>query len=559
MRRPPLLTARNRLRLAAAAVALIFLGLSARAATLAGLSVQDPAATPMVGHAPPAPVTERRMILDRNGEILALSVKTVALGALPTRVRDPWEIAQRLKTVFEDLDPAYIVQRLDRERFVYLRQGLTPQEQKDVLYLGLPALEFRETETRRYPRGRLTAHLTGFTRIDNVGQAGVERRFESFLNTADEDLVLTIDSRLQAMVREALQSGIDAFEAKGGMAVVLDADTAEVLAAVSLPDYDPNRPADERENWLSGLTGSYEMGSTFKLFTTALALESGVWKVDDTVDTMSPLTIGGFRIRDFKPPRHNYTIAESLIYSSNIGSVRMMEAVGRDRQRVLLAKLGLLSPLDAGLSIHAEPQIPPPGWSRISAATVSYGHGISVSPLHLAAAAAAMVNGGIYRTPTVLKTEGLIERAEYRVISQQTSDDLRRLLYLVPREGTASLARADGYLVGGKTGTSEKVVTDPETGRRYYSKRRDMNFSSFLGAFPLNDPRFVILVNVDEPKPQAHTHGRATGGWVAAPIFKEIVERMAPLYAIAPVDEDDPFIQAEMQVNWTHHPKSSGH
>jgi cell division protein FtsI (penicillin-binding protein 3) len=339
-----------------------------------------------------------------------------------------------------------------------------------------------------------------------------------------------MDIRLQHILREELSRSVHDFNAIGGAGVVLDAKTGEVLAMVSLPDFDPNEPgrasADTRFN--RATLGVYEMGSVFKVFTTAMALDAGVTTLKGGYDASHPIKVSRYTITDYHAKNRWLSVPEIFIYSSNIGSAKMALDVGPEGQRAFLKRLGMLSPVALELPELGEPQAPAQ-WKELAAMTIAFGHGLSVTPMHVAGGVASVVNGGLKVEPTIVKREEPL--AGERILKAETSDSLRRLMRLVVERGTGKSADAPGYQVGGKTGTAEKAAAK--------GYKRNALISSFVGAFPMDDPRYVIFMAIDEPKPNKESHGYATGGWVAAPAVKRLVERMAPLVGIAPVKEEE--------------------
>jgi cell division protein FtsI (penicillin-binding protein 3) len=473
---------------------------------------------------------ERADIVDRNGELLATSLATASLYANPKLVLDPADAAAKLARTLPGIDEKEVSRRLASERnFIWLKRGLTPKQEFEVNRLGLPGLFFQREERRVYPFGALTAHVLGFTDIDNHGLAGVEDSFDERLKQSSEPLQLSIDVRLQHDVRQELTAVIDEFHAIGGAAMVLDVATNEIVSMVSLPDFDPNNPgatpADARFNRLT--LGTYEPGSTFKLFNVAAALDSGTVTLRDGYDASKPIQVARFSISDFEPKKRWLSVPEIIMYSSNIGSAKMALDMGRDRQRDFLARAGMLKPASIELPEVASPQVPSP-WRDINVMTVAFGHGIAVTPLQLVVGVSALVNGGVLRPATILKRAPGTLPAGERIISTKTSEQVRGLMRLVVERGTAKLANVPGYFVGGKTGTSEKNVKG-----RY---RRDMRISSFVGAFPINAPKFVVYLMLDEPKGNKSTYGFATAGWVAVPAAGRLITDIAALYGIPPVD-----------------------
>jgi cell division protein FtsI (penicillin-binding protein 3) len=417
--------------------------------------------------------------------------------------------------------------------FVWLQRNLTPRQQMDVTRLGIPGLYFQAEEKRVYPLGALASHVVGFTDLDNRGLSGVEDSFEDVLAGGRHPVQLSIDVRIQQIMHEELTRGIADFNGIGGAGIVLDARTGELLAMVSLPDFDPNQAGtagpDQRFN--RATLGIYEMGSTFKVFNTAMALDSGRIQLTDKFDTTKPIQIGRYTIHDFEPMHRWLSVPEIFMLSSNIGAARMAMEMGTDSQKSFLAKVGMLRPVSVELPELGRP-LYPSEWRPINTMTIAFGHGIAVSPLHVVSGVAAMVNGGIMRPATLIKRAPDEVSDGQRVISPNTSNLMRELFRLVVQAGTGKSAEAPGYLVGGKTGTAEKQVA-----KGYSTNAR---LASFVGAFPMSDPRYIVLVMVDEPKPNAHSYGFATGGWVAAPVVSRIVQRMAPLLGMAPVPNDAP-------------------
>jgi cell division protein FtsI (penicillin-binding protein 3) len=489
------------------------------------------------------PEMERADIVDRNGALLATSLAQASLYANPRQVLDPAETAARLARALPGINERDLAQRLSGERsFVWIRRNLTPRQQDAVIRLGLPGVHFQREERRVYPHGELAGHIVGFTDIDKNGLMGAEQAFDERLKSRAEPLQLSIDIRAQHILREEVAAAMKEFGAIGGAALLMDVDTAEMYAMVSLPDFDPNTRADASpENRFNRITlGIYEPGSAFKTFTAAMTLDHGLGNPGSAYDATRPIAISRFKIDDYKPQRRVMNMSEVFMHSSNIGSVRMAETVGRDRQREFLKRVGLLQAPQFELPEIGAPQFPAQ-WRDVSMMTISFGHGISVSPLSLAASTSAIVNGGIYRAPTILRREPGERIAGERVVSQRTSEQMRRLMRLVVDKGTAKSANVPGYLVGGKTGTAEKIVNG--------AYKKDTRISSFVGAFPMNQPRFLLYMMLDEPKGNKSTYGYATAGWVVAPSIQRIVQRVAALYGIEPVDEAAPGVRDQMFIN----------
>ncbi len=487
---------------------------------------------------------KRADILDRNGIVLATNLETESLYADPRRVLDPRQAAQRLSAVLPELSEAEVFAKLTSfGRFVWIKRKLTPQQKWQVNALGIPGLEFAKEEERVYPHGSLAAHALGFVDVDGNGLAGVERFFNDRLNdpySVSEPLQLSLDIRIQHALADELHQTIQRFSAKGAAGVVMDVNTGEVLALASLPDFDPNRTGAYRpEARFNRVTqGVYELGSMFKIFTMAMALDSGVVEMTDSYDATNPIRVSRFTIHDDHPQSRVLTLPEIFLYSSNIGSAKMALDVGGENQRAFLEDLGMMRTPTIELNEVGFP-IYPEVWREVSTMTIAYGHGIAVSPLHVATGVSAMVNGGSLVSATLVKQDQNAfsdeESITRRIISSETSAQVRALMRLGVQQGTSRNANVDGYRVGGKTGTAEKSVVG--------GYQEDSLVSSFVGAFPMDDPKYVVLISVDEPHGIAETYNYATAGWVAAPTASKVISRIGPMLGIEPEDKVDPRVQ----------------
>ncbi len=527
MRKQALETGRNRLLVAAMVMTMAFAGIAGR---LVDLAVIEGGYEPRIANAVGAgqSAAGRSNIVDRNGMILATSLPTVSLFADPLSVLDPVEAAVKLVGVMPELNVQNLQRKLSgKGRFVWLARNLTPRQHHRIHRLGLPGISFHNGERRVYPHGNLVSHVLGLTDVDGRGVAGVENRFDSVLRAGTGPLRLSIDLRVQSVLRDELINSMREFKAIGAAGVVMDVTTGETIAMVSLPDYDPNAAdrmsADAAFN--RAAKGVYEMGSTFKLFTAAMALDAGVVNVTDGYDASKPIRISRFTISDYHAKNRWLSVPEIVLHSSNIGAAKMAMDVGTKGQQTYLEKFGLMKPAALELPEVGSPLLPGT-WRPINTMTISYGHGISVSPVQLVSGVSALVNGGIYRAPTLLKADESTTVTGTRAISAETSEHMRGLMRLVVSHGTGRKANVSGYLVGGKTGTAEK------SSRRGYSKSAKL--SSFVGAFPMSNPRYVVLAVVDEPIGNKSTFNYATGGWVAAPVVGKVIAGMAPMVGIAP-------------------------
>jgi cell division protein FtsI (penicillin-binding protein 3) len=484
--------------------------------------------------------TARPDILDRNGEILATDVKAPSLFAEPRKIIDVDEAVELLTAVLPDLDAGELRERLaSRRGFVWLKREITAKQQQEIRHLGLPGVGFLSENKRVYPNRSEISHIIGHVNIDNQGIAGIEKWLDAsgladlhmagFASDRQQRPVeLAVDLRVQHVLREELIAAREKFKAIAASGVISDVRTGEIIAMVSLPDFDPNNPREAidptRINRLT--TGVYEMGSTFKALTIAMALDSGKISLSSTFDARVPLRYGRFNIHDYHAQHRVLNVPEIFTYSSNIGTARMALALGVDYHKAFLRKLGQLDRLRTELPESAEPLVPR-RWGELNTVTIAFGHGLSVAPLQAVMAVTALMNGGNMIPPTFLKRTPEEARALARpVVKPETSDKMRYLMRLNVEKGTATRAEVKGYYVGGKTGTSEKI----EHG--HYSKSKVLN--SFMAVLPADQPRYLLLVMLDDPQPAADTHGFATSGWNTVPTGGKIIARVAPLLGLEP-------------------------
>ncbi len=492
------------------------------------------------GGPPPARATTSRPdIVDRNGEVLATDINTASLFGEPRRIVDVDETVEKLATILPDLDFEQAYRRLSSQAgFVWLRRQLSPRQQQAIMDLGLPGIGFRTEKRRFYPGGPTAAHIVGLVNVDNNGIAGMEKYIDD-QGLADlratglvdehnlEPVRLSIDLRVQHIVRDELVQAMERYQAIGAGAVVLNARTGEVMAMASMPDFDPNNPFNAHEkDRLNRLTaGVYEMGSTFKIFSTAMALDGGQVTINSRLDASRPIYFGSHVVRDFRGRGRVLTVPEVFIYSSNIGTARMADAVGIEGHREFLVRMGLLSRMRTELPEVARPT-EPAQWRKITSITASFGYGVTTTPMQAAVATAAILNGGRLMSPTFLpRTEEAAMADSLLVVNERTVASMRYMFRLTVESGTGTRADVPGYFVGGKTGTAEKVVNG-----RYVSGKR---FNAFIGGFPSHDPDYVVLVILDEPQPERAGQG-ATAGLNTAPVAGNIIRRSAPLLGVTP-------------------------
>jgi cell division protein FtsI (penicillin-binding protein 3) len=524
---------RYRFRLAVLAFALGFLAIGGRLVSL-GFADNGQSAG---GFWDISSTVHRPDIFDRDRRLLATDIKGATLYADPARVIDIDELAEQVTSVLPDVNAKDLRTRLRQGgRFVRIKRELTPKQQAEIHELGLPGLGFIEEYRRVYPVGATAGHVVGLVDVDNKGLAGIEKFIDDnpqLTMTGDEAIELSLDLGVQYVLREELGSAIKTYRAKAASGIVIDAHSGEVLALASLPDYDPNRREQaldkDRLNRIG--FGVYEMGSVFKVFTVAGVLDLGLANFRTRYDASSPIHYASFTIDDFHGKKRALSVPEVFIYSSNIGAAKMALDMGIDRHRAFLKKLGLMDRVPTELGESAAPIIPA-HWQKLNTMTIAFGHGLSVTPLQLAAATLPLVNGGIAVTPTFLprlRDEGMSEG--HRVLKPETSASMLKLMRLNVLKGTAKRADAEGYRVGGKTGTAEKVVHG-----RYSTSAL---LTSFLAAFPTDAPEYVVLVMLDEPQRVAESSNQATAGVNAAPTVGKIVARIAPILGVTPKLEAD--------------------
>ena len=537
--------AESRLLVLGAAFFLAFLTIGVRMGVIAQSSPEEPRA--QAGGA--SIVASRADIVDRRGRILATNMETHSLYAHPHQMVEPVRAAKELAAIFPDLDEERMVKDFTdpKRKFLWVRKKISPEQMQLVHDIGEPGLLFGPREMRLYPNGTLAAHVLGgssFGRegVDSaevIGTAGIERFFDEPLRDPAREgapLELSLDLSVQAATERVLQSGMMLMNAKGAASVLMDVDTGEVIAIASLPDFDPNdrprpptkgRPSDS-PLFNRAVQGVYELGSTFKIFAAAQAVDLGLVTPQTVIDTSPPFAVSGFRIGEFDG--HNYgkqTVEGIIVNSSNRGTGKLALAIGPQRQQEFLRSLGFFDA--TGLEIveaQGGKPLVPSRWTDLSTVTISYGHGLSASPLHLAAGYATIANGGHLVKPTLLKQTAPVQGP--RVMSEATAAAARVMLRKVVTEGTASFGEVPGYKVGGKTGTADKPK---ENGGGYYE---DKVITTFATMFPADDPRYVLVVTLDEPVETSGPKPRRTAGWTAVPVAAEMIGRIAPLLGLRP-------------------------
>ncbi|QTN35926.1 peptidoglycan D,D-transpeptidase FtsI family protein [Cognatishimia activa] len=492
-------------------------------------------------------MAQRADIVDRNGRILATNIETHSLYAQPQQMIDKERVAQELVRIFPDMNEQRLLKDFTGKRkFLWVRKKLSPEQKQAVHDIGDPGLLFGPREMRLYPNGKLAAHIlggAGFGRegvsaAEVIGVAGVEKTFDDILRdpaNGGKALTLSLDLTIQAAMERVLFGGMKLLNAKGAAAVLMDAHSGEVIALSSMPDFDPNdrpRPipteaGSESPLFNRALQGVYELGSTFKIFTTAQALELGLVTPETVIETKGPMKVHGYTIGEFENKNYGkISVTDIIVKSSNRGTGRIALDVGAERQQEFLESLGMFDPtkIEVVEATGGKP-LKPSKWTDLSAVTISYGHGLSATPLHLAAAYAAIANGGHKIEPTILRQDG----AKYgpRVMSQAVAEASVDMLRKVVTEGTASMGEVPGYHVAGKTGTADK----PKPNGGYYE---DKVINTFASVFPAHDPKYVLVVTLDEPVETMGEEPRRTAGWTAVPVASEIIGRVAPLLGLLP-------------------------
>jgi cell division protein FtsI (penicillin-binding protein 3) len=508
-------------------------------ARLVGLAIMGDGAERQAAVASLTTQINRPDIVDRNGEVMATDIATASLFADARYVIDPEETARQLVSVLPDLDEADVALKLATgNAFVWLKRDLTPRQQYAVHYLGLPGLDFRKEQKRVYPNGKIASNVLGMVDIDNRGLAGMELYMDRTLSRRDDagrpkfdrnnTTMLSIDLHVEHALRDELEKAMAEFSALAAVGVIMDVHTGEVVAMTSLPDFDPNDPmaSSEDSRFNRATLGVYEMGSVFKAVTLAAALDSGRVDINGKFDATQPIKVARFTIRDYRGKNRWLSVPEVFVYSSNIGTAKIALQLGTEGYKGYLARFGLLTRPQIELPEAGSPLLPSP-WSELSTITTSYGHGIAVTPLQVVSAVSTVVNGGFKVQPTFLRQNDV--RLGERVISAETSMAMRGLLRMVVAEGTGRSADVTGYPVMGKTGTAEKAINGG------YARHRLI--TSFISAFPANDPHYAMIVMFDEPKATKNTYGFATAGWNAAPVTSRVVARVAPLLGLRPATQ----------------------
>lgn len=478
----------------------------------------------------------RQNLVDRNGIILATQLVTASVYANPKVIIDAKEAANKLCKLFPHLRYENVLQKLQSNQgFVWIERHASPKMQEAVHSLGIPGIYLQPDQKRVYPHGTLACHVIGRCDIDGYGVSGIEQSFDVMLTTKEGDLKLSLDLRVQHAVHNELVSAIEQFKAVAANAMVMDVKTGEIIAMVSLPDYDPNRQMKNIECGFNRNTlGVYEQGSTFKILNAAIALETGTSTLSSIFDARNPVSIGRFKITDFKGQNREITLVEALVHSSNIAAIKIAQKFGPQVQKHFMGQFGVLTPLSLEIPELGK-SLTPKDWRETAMMSVSFGYGIAVTPLHSLCAMAGIVNNGCRPTPTLRfvpaanRHERTQSFSKNPCVSEKTSKAIRQMMRTIVCEGTAKKANIDGYQVFAKTGTAYQ-----NKGKfgGYGSDADRHRTTSFIGGFPANDPKYIMIVMLDDPKPAQGTYGYATAGWNVTPTAGNIIERIAPLLGV---------------------------
>lgn len=476
--------------------------------------------------------TERGKILDVHGNVIATTLVTASLYANPKMILDPKDAAKKLSATFSDLNFEKVYSKLISEKgFVWIKRNLSPMDQQRIMELGIPGLDFQFEKRRIYPQGNLFSHVIGITDIDGNGTAGIEKQFDGILKMPNKDVQLSLSLPIQHILHDELKSSVEKFKAKGGSAMLISLKTGQVLGMVSAPDFDPNNPKTmQGQNAFNRNTlGVYEQGSVMKLLNTALFLKYGKGGVHSVFDATHPIKLGRFLIKDYRGgQRRPLTVEEIFFHSSNIGSALMALSVGPEKQMEFLKEIGLLDKPSIELPEKGRPLVPAKH-TKASCITIAFGHGLAASPIQFMQSITNLLVGKSIPLTLLKNPEHIdvIDESAKELLPFKDRQTLCNLMLKTLQEGTAKKAKVQGYLIGGKTGTAEKV----ENGRYVKSGK---NLTSFFGVFPLDDPQYLVFATLDEPQAIEGTFGFTAGGWNAAPLGGRIITRAAPMLGVEP-------------------------
>jgi len=492
----------------------------------------------------------RKNIVDRNGQVLAVDLAISSIYANPKKILDAKEAVKKLKEVFPGLNSQTLYKDLTSKKksFVWIKRNATPKEVYAVNKLGLPGVMYENGHRRFYPHNNLLSHIIGYVGIDGMGLAGIEKNFDKQLIIdegidSNDSLALSIDLRIQFIVYEELKAAFDEFKPIGAAAIVADVSNGEILSIVSLPDFNPHNPgkASSEQLFNRATHASQELGSVFKIVTMAMGIDNKTVNLASSYDVSEPIKYARFKLKDYHAKGGVQTIPQIFLNSSNIGTAKIAMDLGIDIQKKYLKKFGLFDPVSIEIPEKGQALYPSSSkWGALSTMTISYGHGMMLTPIHFMRSFIGILNDGKMFELTLL-LDGNKGKISTKIIATDTADKIKKLLRLVVKEGTGKKAEAMGYIVGGKTVSAEKSI------KGGYSKKA--NISSFVAAFPIHEPKYALFVILDEPKGNAATFGYATGGWTAAPVISKIITRMSAVLGIEPIDEEDKNISKKLYID----------
>ncbi len=488
----------------------------------------------------PTAVSHRADICDRNGAVLATDLVTASVYANPKVILNAKDAAEKLSKLLPEVGFDVLYQRLSSQKgFIWIARHIAPKLQQAINQLGIPGVYLQKDHRRVYPYGNLVSHVLGYCGVDRNGLAGFEKSYDMQMWQSKEPIQISLDVRVQHVVRDQLIAAIEEFNCIAANATVIDVETGEVLAMVSLPDYDPNMPNQNAKEatFNRNTLGVYEPGSTFKILNTAIALESGTANLDSTYDARFPVQIGHFKIDDFKGKYRVLNLKEAFIYSSNIAAIKIALGFGMNTQKTYFKKFGVFDPVKLEIPENGMPLIPSQ-WREVTTMTAAYGYGISVSPMQTLKIISSIVNDGKVVIPTLVhQKQAENQQPPQQVVSEKTSRIMRELMRLVVNEGTSRKANVPGLGVFGKTGTAYKVK-----GKGYSANSTGLKprTTFFIGGFPHTKPKYMLMVVLDEPKPAKGTYGYAAAGWNVTPTAGKIIERIAPILGFKVQDDQPP-------------------
>ena len=473
----------------------------------------------------------RGLILDRNNNPLTANLRLGSIKVYPNKVFDKNSFVFNVRNIFPDLSSKKLMQRLNGNSSFWLKRNIPNQYLQQAYDMGETGIEIIPSYLRKYPHGELVSHIVGDVDIDNVGISGIEKSFNNELLKDKDKLISSIDIQIQYAVRDELLLAIKKFRAIGASGILMDINTGEIISMVSLPDFNPNNRTEDVKNlkyFNKNTLGTYEFGSVMKTFTAAIGLEENKFNLDTKYSIPKRIKVGDNRVVDVHAPcdESECTVHDIFVHSSNVGTIQMVRDIGTNLQQIYLDRLGFLNKIDLNLPELGTPRQPDP-WREVNTDSISYGYGLSISPLHLTVATASVLNGGYLVTPTFKKQLNYEKKDTDRIFSKKTSDEMKYLFNQVVLEGSAKEAfknSTNKSIVGGKTGTARTIKNG------VYNK--DHKLTSFIAVFPIHEPKYVLLTVIDRPRGLEKDFYWTYAGYNSARVSKEIIDRIGPILAI---------------------------